>query len=57
MKNEGKDKEPRDKKTMTKQAKIHEKTQSTKLASYTEGKKKNDTIKKASFPTVLKLEV
>lgn len=41
---------------MTKQAKIHEKTQSTKLDSYTE-EKKNDTTKKASFPMVLKLEV
>lgn len=50
MKNEGKDKEPRDKKTMTKQAKIHEKTQSTKLDSYTEGKKKMTRSRKHLSP-------
>lgn len=41
--NEKGQREPRDKKTMTKQAKIHRKIQSTKLDSYAE---KNDSTKR-----------
>lgn len=50
--NEKKDKENQEK-TMTKQAKIHRKIQSTKLDSYIE--KKNDTTEKSSSPWGFKI--
>lgn len=40
---------------MTKQAKIHREIQSTKLDSYTEKKKKNDTTEKSSSPWGFKI--
>lgn len=51
--NEKKDKENQDK-TMTKQAKIHRKIQSTKLDSYIE--KKNDMTEKSSSPWGFKIK-